>query len=68
MCQTNSLWVGAHQEYFLGEDMGYIRVPLEGVKVTIIDFTLSRCENEQGVLMYNKMEDEALFTGEGDYQ
>ncbi|KAJ3326502.1 Serine/threonine-protein kinase haspin [Blyttiomyces sp. JEL0837] len=44
-----------------------VEVPLSGVKATIIDFTLSRCEKD-GKLFYVALDDEELFTGEGDYQ
>lgn len=45
-----------------------IQIPSEGIKVTIIDYTLSRmlCE---GVVLYNDLSnDEELFTAGGDYQ
>ncbi|KAJ3102205.1 Serine/threonine-protein kinase haspin [Phlyctochytrium planicorne] len=38
-----------------------------GVKVTIIDFTISRCEKD-GMLFFVDMSDESYYTGKGDYQ
>jgi len=39
----------------------------EGLKLTIIDFTLSRLTTEDGI-QFNPFNDNDLFTGKGDYQ
>ncbi|KAJ3031000.1 UNVERIFIED_CONTAM: Serine/threonine-protein kinase haspin [Siphonaria sp. JEL0065] len=67
LCQPDVKYVGATKEYFISESRGSIRVSLEGVKVTIIDYTLSRCETGRR-LFFNKMDDESFYCGEGDYQ
>ncbi|KAI9339061.1 hypothetical protein BDR26DRAFT_862562 [Obelidium mucronatum] len=67
LCQTNAEYAGAAKEYYCGEELGWIRVPLEGVKVAIIDYTLSRCQSGKR-LFFNRMDDESFYTGEGDYQ
>ncbi|KAI8611896.1 hypothetical protein BC830DRAFT_620306 [Chytriomyces sp. MP71] len=67
LCMAGPQYLYAKTSYFCGEDLGSIQVPLEGVKVTIIDYTLSRCEHGDR-LYFNKMDDESFFTGEGDYQ
>jgi len=38
-----------------------------GLKLTIIDFTLSRLTTEDGI-QFNPFKDNDLFTGKGDYQ
>ncbi|KAI5796385.1 hypothetical protein DFH27DRAFT_564138 [Peziza echinospora] len=38
------------------------------LKVTLIDYTLSRAMCEDGSLMFTPLDDEALFEGKGDYQ
>ncbi|KAJ6648306.1 Serine/threonine-protein kinase haspin like [Pseudolycoriella hygida] len=45
-----------------------LQIPSEGIKVTIIDYTLSRMLYD-GIVLYNDLSnDEELFTAEGDYQ
>lgn len=43
------------------------RIPTFGVTAKIIDYTLSRLE-QNGELFYLNLEDEGFFAGEGDYQ
>lgn len=44
------------------------QIPSEGVKVTIIDYTLSRMSYE-GIVLYNDLSnDREIFTAHGDYQ
>ncbi|KAJ6648324.1 Serine/threonine-protein kinase haspin like [Pseudolycoriella hygida] len=45
-----------------------LQIPSEGIKVTIIDYTLSRMLSD-GIVLYNDLSnDEDLFTGNDDYQ
>ncbi|KAJ3231517.1 Serine/threonine-protein kinase haspin [Chytriomyces hyalinus] len=68
MCMVRPDLVAAKKRFFYGDDGNWIDVALEGVKVIIIDYTLSRCQSNEESLLYNKMDDEELFEGEGDYQ
>jgi len=43
-------------------------VPTCGVRVSLIDFTLSRLTKDGVTVFCNIAEDESLFTGKGDYQ
>ncbi|KAK2572320.1 Serine/threonine-protein kinase haspin [Acropora cervicornis] len=43
-------------------------VPTNGVRVSLIDFTLSRLTKDGLTVFCNLAEDESLFTGKGDYQ
>lgn len=43
-------------------------VPSHGVRVSLIDFTLSRLKKDGVTVFCNMAEDETLFTGRGDYQ
>nr|XP_058961650.1 uncharacterized protein LOC131788578 [Pocillopora verrucosa] len=43
-------------------------VPSHGVRVSLIDFTLSRLKKDGVTVFCNMAEDESLFTGRGDYQ
>ncbi|KAJ3235592.1 Serine/threonine-protein kinase haspin [Chytriomyces hyalinus] len=68
MCMARPEFVTARKRFFYGDDGKWIDVALEGVKVIIIDYTLSRCQSNEESLLYNKMDDEEIFEGEGDYQ
>lgn len=45
-----------------------LQIPSEGIKVTIIDYTLSRMLYEDIVLYNDLSNDDELFTAHGDYQ
>ncbi|KAI8831743.1 hypothetical protein BJ741DRAFT_552212 [Chytriomyces cf. hyalinus JEL632] len=68
MCMVRPEFMTAKKRFFYGDDGKWIDVALEGVKVIIIDYTLSRCQSNEESLLYNKMDDEEIFEGEGDYQ
>ncbi|KAJ3197340.1 Serine/threonine-protein kinase haspin, partial [Entophlyctis luteolus] len=76
LCATNEVLVGKSKRYTLpslspngnwemNDSNPSIFIDLEGVKVTIIDYTLSRCEVGEFAL---RLDDESYFTGEDDYQ
>ncbi|KAJ3213198.1 Serine/threonine-protein kinase haspin [Dinochytrium kinnereticum] len=44
-----------------------VTVALGGVVVTVIDYTVSRCEKDDKIFFVD-MSDESYYTGEGDYQ
>jgi serine/threonine-protein kinase haspin len=53
-------------EYRLNGDV--IKIPTHGVKVTIIDYSLSRMVYDGAILYDNLSKDEELFESTGDYQ
>lgn len=51
------------------EDDGYLLIPSNtNIEVTLIDYTLSRATLQNGVVVCNRMTDQAIFSGEDDLQ
>lgn len=50
-------------------DNGYLLIPSDtNIKVTLIDYTLSRATLQNGLVICNSMTDQAIFSGEDDLQ
>jgi len=62
ICRTGDEFV---ESALLGEKK---MVESHGVRVSLIDFTLSRLKKDGVTVFCNLAEDESLFTGKGDYQ
>lgn len=51
------------------EDNGYLLIPSNtNIEVTLIDYTLSRATLQNGVVVCNRMTDQAIFSGQDDLQ